>query len=63
MACVPANSDQPWQCAQWVTENPVFLHADGEDLVDAQADLSVRWAHSHIVGFVMRRLILYMYML
>ena len=24
---------------------------------DAQADLSLRWAHSHIVGFVMRRLI------
>ena len=23
---------------------------------DAQADLSVRWAHSHFVGFVMRRL-------
>ena len=26
------------------------------DWVDAQADLSLRWAHSHIVGFVMRRL-------
>ena len=25
---------------------------------DAQADLSLRWAHSHIVGFVMRRLII-----
>ena len=25
--------------------------------VDAQADLSLRWAHSHIVGFVTRRLI------
>ena len=24
--------------------------------VDAQADLSLRWAHSHIVGFVMSRL-------
>ena len=24
--------------------------------VDAQADLSLRWAHSHFVGFVMRRL-------
>ena len=24
---------------------------------DAKADLSLRWAHSHIVGFVMRRLI------
>ena len=26
------------------------------DLVDAQPDLSLRWAHSHFVGFVMRRL-------
>ena len=26
------------------------------DWADAQADLSLRWAHSHIVGFVMRRL-------
>ena len=25
--------------------------------VDAQANLSLRWAHCHIVGFVMRRLI------
>ena len=24
--------------------------------VDAQADLSCRWAHTHFVGFVMRRL-------
>ena len=29
------------------------------DWADAQADLSLRWAHSHIVGFVMRRLISY----
>ena len=27
------------------------------DWADAQVDLSLRWAHSHIVGFVMRRLI------
>ena len=27
-------------------------------LADAQADLSLRWAHSHFVGFVMRGLIL-----
>ena len=25
--------------------------------MDAQADLSLRWAHSHFVSFVMRRLI------
>ena len=30
---------------------------DWSDWVDAQADLSLRWAHSHIVGFVTRRLI------
>ena len=27
------------------------------DWADAQADLSLRWVHSHSVGFVMRRLI------
>ena len=27
------------------------------DWADAQADLSLRWAHSHFVGFVMRRLV------
>ena len=27
--------------------------------MDAQADLSLRWAHTHFVGFVMSRLILY----
>ena len=27
------------------------------DWADAQADLSLRWAHSHFVGFVTRRLI------
>ena len=27
--------------------------------MDAQADLSLRWAHSHFVGFVMRRLMLF----
>ena len=26
--------------------------------MDAQTDLSLRWAHSHFVGFVTRRLIL-----
>ena len=28
---------------------------DWSDWADAQADLSLRWAHSHFVGFVMRR--------
>ena len=35
-------------CAQWVAKDPVFLHADCEDwsdLANAQADLSLCWAH------------------
>ena len=32
---------------------------DSDQLADAQADLSLRWAHSHFVGFVVRRLICY----
>ena len=47
-------------CAQWVAKGPRFLHADSEDYDqtgrDAQADLSLRWAHTHFVGFVMSRL-------
>ena len=53
-------------CAQWVAKDPSFLHADSEDWsawaslwsdwADAQADLSLRWAHSNFVGFVMSRL-------
>ena len=31
------------------------------DWADAQADLSLRWAHSHIVGFVMSWLIYFCY--
>ena len=42
-------------CAQWVAKNPRFLHADSED--SSQADLSLRWAHTHFVGFVMPQLI------
>ena len=61
------DSDQPGRPpslrvrAQWVAKDPSFLHVDSEDWsdwADAQADLSLRWAHSHIVGFVMSRLIL-----
>ena len=29
----------------------------GSDWADAQADLSLRWAHRHFLGFIMRRLI------
>ena len=35
-----------------------WVHSeDSSDWVDAQADLSLRWAHSHFAGFVMRWLI------
>ena len=47
-------------CAQCVAKDPSLLHADSEDLsdwADAQADLSLRWSHNHLVGFVMSRLI------
>ena len=46
-------------CTQWVAKDPMFLHADSEDWsdwVEAQADLSLCWAHTHFVGFVMSRL-------
>ena len=35
-------------CAQWLAKDPSFLHTDSEDWsdwADAQADLSLRWAH------------------
>ena len=41
----------------WVFSYP--LSAQRRLWSDAQADLSLRWAHSHSVGFVMRRLICY----
>ena len=44
-------------CAQWVAKDPAFLHADSEDS-NTQSDQSLRWAHSHVVDFVMRWLIL-----
>ena len=47
-------------CTQWVAKDPSFLHANSEywlHWVDAQADLSLCWAHNHFVGFVMSRLI------
>ena len=51
-------------CTQWVAKDPSFLHVDSEDLsnwADAQADLSLCWAHLpsdflDFVGFVIRRL-------
>ena len=47
-AWASAQSDQSSLCAQWVAKDSSFLHADSEDWsdwVDAQADLSLRWAH------------------
>ena len=49
-----AQSDQSSQCAQWVAEDPMFLHADSEDWsdrVDSQADLSLRWAQKSFCWF------------
>ena len=43
-----AQSDQSSLCAHWVAKDLMFLHADSEDWsdwADAQADLSLRWAH------------------
>ena len=41
---------------QWVAKDLSFLRL-WSDWVVAQADLSLRWTHSHFVGFVMCRLI------
>ena len=58
-AWASAQSDQSSLCAQLVAKVPSFLHAESEDWsdwLDAQAHLSLRWAHSYIVGFVMSQL-------
>ena len=67
MSVRPVKTDQihpVWSesslCAELVAKDPSFLHADSEDWsdwADAQANLSLRWAHSHFVGFVMSWLI------
>ena len=49
LAWASAQTDQSSLCAQWVAKDPSFLHADSEDWsdwADAQAHLSLRWAHS-----------------
>ena len=46
--------------AEWVAKDPSFHHVDSEDWsdwADAQADLSLHWAHAHFVGFVILWLI------
>ena len=41
----------------WVLSYPLSAQRRlWSDWADAQPDLSLRWAHSHFVGFVMRRL-------
>ena len=37
-------------CAWWVAKGPSSLHADSEE-ADAQADLSLRWAHMPFCWF------------
>ena len=48
-------------CAQWVAKDPSFLHADSEDSDQTGRMprlICLRWAHTHLVGFVMSRLLL-----
>ena len=60
-----------WVCAQRrlrsVPKDARFFHADSEDSdqtwADAQADLSLCWAHTHFVGFVMMRLKWWIYVI
>ena len=60
----PVWSESPLR-AQWVAKDPRLLHADSKysinNWADAQADLSLRWAHTHFVGFVMSRLISFLF--
>ena len=71
MACAPSKgSDQPEHPPSlirvfagrmkkdWVLSYPLSAQRRfWSDWANAQADLSLRWAHSHFVGLVMRRLI------
>ena len=68
--CVPSeDSDQPWYPPSlirvfavrikkaWVLSYPLSAQRRlWSDCADAQADLSLRWAHRHFVSFVMSRL-------
>ena len=62
-ALASAQSDLSSLSAKWVVKGPRFLHADSKDsdqtgrmprLIWGFA--SLRWAHTHFVGFVMSRL-------
>ena len=75
MACAPSeDSDQPGHPAclirvyavrmkkAWVLRYPLSAQRRlWSDWADGQADLSLRWAHSHNVGFLMSRLISSLY--
>ena len=63
------DSDQPWHAPSlirvfadrtkkvWLLNYPLSAQRRlWSDWPDAQADLSLRWAHNHFVGFVMSRL-------
>ena len=70
MACVPSeDSDQPGHSPSlirvfvvrmkkaWFLSYPLSPQRRlKSDWVDAQADLSLRWAHSYFVGFGLRQL-------
>ena len=72
--CAPSeNSDQPGHPPSlirvfavrmkkaWVLSYPLSAQRRlWSDWVDAQVDMSLRWAHSHFVGFVMSRLIFWL---
>ena len=69
-ACAPSeDSDQPGHPLSlirvfavrvkksWVLSYPLSARRRlWSDWTDAQADLSLRWAHSHFVGFIIRQL-------
>ena len=52
-AWVSAQCDQSLGCPEEESLGPLSA---SEDWADTQGDLSLRWAHGHFVGFVMRRL-------
>ena len=53
MGVHPAKTDQPGYLPSLIS----LRCPHEESLADAQADLSLRWAHTHFVGFVMSWLI------
>ena len=53
MGVHPAKTDQPGHLPSLIS----LRCPHEESLADAQADLSLRWAHTHFVGFVMSWLI------